>query len=47
MQNRLNRIILDWFLHKEKFETAKTFTNEANLQNFTNIEVFMETNNIY
>lgn len=43
---RLNRLILDYFIHNRHFESGKTLTKELNLGCFSDIEIFTETNDI-
>lgn len=43
---RLNRMIVDYFLRENYFDTADSFISETNLNDFVDIEVFKETNKI-
>ena len=45
-ESRLNRVILDYFLHNKMFETATTFCGQTNLEAFSNIDIFIETNQV-
>jgi hypothetical protein len=45
-ETRLNRVILDYFLHSNMYETAKTFSRETNIEAFSNIDIFVETNQV-
>ena len=45
-ETRLNRVILDYFLHNKNFETARRFAQETHLEVFSDIEIFLETNAI-
>ena len=45
-ETRLNRVILDYFLHNNMYDTAKTFSGETGIEAFSNIEIFIETNQV-
>lgn len=45
-ETRLNRVILDYFLHSNMYETAKTFSRETSIEEFSNIDIFIETNQV-
>ena len=45
-ETRLNRVILDYFLHNNMFESAKTFSNQTNIEAFSNLDIFIETNQV-
>ena len=45
-ETRLNRVILDYFLHNNMFESAKTFSDQTNIDAFSNIDIFIETNQV-
>lgn len=43
---RLNRIIIDYMLRENYFESAKIFVEETGLKDFVDMEVFEETSKI-
>ena len=45
-QKRLNRIIIDYLLRENYFDSAKMFIKETELKDFADVEVFEETSKI-
>lgn len=43
---RMDRLLLDYFLRERCYETAKAITREADLENFSDISVFLENERI-
>lgn len=45
-ETKLTRVILDYFLQNSYFETARIFANESSIEVFSDIEMFIETQDI-
>jgi len=46
-QKRLDRIIADYLLRESFFDSANSYIQENNIKDFTDLDVFDETNKIY
>lgn len=45
-ETRLNRAIVDYMLRHDHFLAAKSFSKESGISVFSDIHIFLETNNI-
>lgn len=42
-ETKLNRVILDYFLQNQMFNTSRVFSRETCIEVFSNIDIFIET----
>ena len=42
-ETKLNRVILDYFLQNQMFNTSRVFSQETCIEVFSNIDIFIET----